>query len=276
MPENFEIAGGSIIGRDHIQTSKNNQDAYYYENNEHYCLGIVTDGCSNAQYSEVGAQLAVRTLAKAIRMHYKILNMENGNLMFFDLIKNKLLSQIDITSSLMTYDKQPQIINEYFLFTIIGFIIYNDKVHYFWAGDGVIIKYGEISGIQDLIINQDNEPRYIAYSLTKNREKYKPELEYRTVILTDDLKSIIVGSDGIKNLYEAANETLPGKEELVGDISQFWTEDKYFNNKFAIERRLRLINTPKQHHDENGNFYMAKGKLPDDTTLVVCRRKYNV
>lgn len=281
MKDTFEIAGGSIVGRDHIQTSKNNQDAFYFEVNEDYCLGIVADGCGSAQHSEVGAQMGVRTLASSIKNIYRRLNKEEEDgseiELFFNLIQNNLVSQIENSALFMSPspEKKTEIIYDYFLFTILGFLIYKNKIHYFWAGDGIIIKHGEILGTQELIINQNNEPKYIAYNLTGAQQKYKSKLEYRTAILTDDLQAVLIGCDGVKDLCESADKTIPGKTELIGSISQFWTEDKYFKNRFLIERRLRLANTPKQKRDDEGNVYMENGRLPDDTTLIVCRRKNN-
>src|SRR5689334_5155578 len=60
----FEIAQGTVTGREHRREGRNNQDASHVSRTVHTLAAIVCDGCSSAPHSEVGAQLASRFLTQ--------------------------------------------------------------------------------------------------------------------------------------------------------------------------------------------------------------------
>jgi hypothetical protein len=90
---------------------------------------------------------------------------------------------------------------------------------------------------------------------------------------TETVQSIVIGSDGVRDLIAASDRQMPGKEEFVGEIAQFWQGDRYFQNPDAIRRRLSLMNRESVKPDwQNQHLIREAGLLPDDTTLVVIRR----
>ncbi|RKH40422.1 hypothetical protein D7X12_20835, partial [Corallococcus sicarius] len=61
----FDVAVGSVQGREHARTGRNNQDAVCVREGEHGLVALVADGCGSQPCSELGAQLGVRRLAQA-------------------------------------------------------------------------------------------------------------------------------------------------------------------------------------------------------------------
>ena len=59
----------------------------------------------------------------------------------------------------------------------------------------------------------------------------------------EELKSFLVGSDGAFELASLADKSIPGSDELIGPISQFWEQEKYLTTRTGIRRRLARINT---------------------------------
>ena len=91
---------------------------------------------------------------------------------------------------------------------------------------------------------------------------------------TKEISSLLIGSDGLENLILAAENNIPGKNEKVGPINQFWEDDRYFKNPDMIRRRLTLVNRTITKTDwDNRKILKEHGLLPDDTTLIVIRRK---
>ena len=43
----FQLAAGSIRGREHLRLERNNQDAYATLRNEQYAIAVVCDGCGS-------------------------------------------------------------------------------------------------------------------------------------------------------------------------------------------------------------------------------------
>ena len=147
-------------------------------------------------------------------------------------------------------------------------------------GDGYIALNGEEIDI-DIPDTQDstlqNAPPYMVYNLVNSRlyEKENKSLNFRLIksVKTTQLSSVLIASDGVSKWNEIQEQNIPGKQDLVGPLSQFWIDDKYFSNADMLRRKLFLVNNPKVQLDkENACLKRCNGLLSDDTTLIVIRR----
>ena len=66
LRETFEIAVGTVIGRDHRVSGKNNQDAFCCLMADHLIVAVVCDGCGSSPHSEVGAKIGAKIIAAEI------------------------------------------------------------------------------------------------------------------------------------------------------------------------------------------------------------------
>jgi len=273
--EAFELAGGTVIGKDHIRTGKANQDAIYLENNENWSLGMVADGCGSSDHSEIGAQIGVRLVAKSIRRQ---MNRLLGKVSYNDQkFWNRVSS--DVTADIRTQVLQMCQIDEdfeflvgnFYLFTIVGVLIANQGAVFFSFGDGVILINGEKTALGPFL---KNAPPYLAYQLLETVFSGSGLLNFRIWEKPlDQLDNFLIGTDGTEDLIAAADKNLSGRKETVGHISQFWTENKFFINPDMANRRLRLINTESMILDrQRVEIVKDFGKLPDDTTIVFGRK----
>ena len=272
----FEVASGSIAGKNHRSIGKNNQDAYFSVCSEKATIAVVCDGCGSGKHSEVGAKigarLVVKTIAKQIRS--EIDSQDGLASEFWERLKLDLLAEMQQVLQMLggsdggDLDALQQIVNDYLLFTIVGVLITPTEAIAFSIGDGLTIMNGKIRQIGPF---PDNAPPYLAYGL------YRPDLIHFHIhdrIHTDAVESVLIGTDGAVDLISVAGMNLPGKQETVGQISQFWQADRYFSNPEAIHRRLSLINREVTRLDwQTQRLAKDRGLLPDDTTLVVVRRK---
>lgn len=252
----FEYAMGSIIGRNHVATGKNNQDAYRVVLRSQFVVAVVCDGCGSGKYSEVGAQLGAKIVTDAIAdLLDQGMAISNPN--FWDILKTNLFQKlIDIVA--IANDAQESVmefVNDYLLFTVVGAVITASETVTFSMGDGAIAVNGKLTQIPAY---PDNAPPYLAYGL------YRPDavsFEICDRIPTSELESILIATDGIDDLIK------------VEDVSQFWQEDKYFKNPDAIRRKLSMLNHEDIKPDWNKRELVKRsGVLSDDTTLVVIRR----
>ncbi len=282
----FEIASASIMGSDHAHPllRKNNQDAKYCINHKdgvvNGIIAVVCDGCSSSEYSEVGAHIGARVIAETIKKyyekfyerncgdpHYEPGSIEIMDFPYWEAIRKEILVKIsDIALALCggKVTRFSKIVNDYFLFSTVGALITPWGAVAFCIGDGEIIVNGNRIKVGPF---PGNEPPYLAYALVETALKdNSPELlqfSIKSVIPVSELQSLVIGSDGLGHLIDSADKKIPGREELVGPISQFWELDKYFQNPDAIRRRLAVIN--RGHEGQSG-------LLLDDTTMVVIRR----
>jgi hypothetical protein len=281
----FEIASASVMGSDHAQPllRKNNQDARHSINSSTGIIAVVCDGCSSSEYSEVGAQIGARIIAEAIKKFYgqyfdqnhsnlddTSFSPNNNSIIEFpyweDIRKEVLVKISDIAIAICGGEvtRFSKTVNDYFLFSTVGALVTPWGTAAFCIGDGEIIVNGNRIKVGPF---PGNEPPYLAYALVETTLKDKsPKLlkfSIKSVLPTCDLQSLVIGTDGLGYLIDSADKKIPGREELVGPISQFWEQNRYFQNPDAIRRRLAVIN--RGHEGQ-------EGLLLDDTTMIVVRR----
>lgn len=283
---NFEVAGGSVTGTDHVKVGKNNHDAFYWDSNQHVFAAVVCDGCSGGKHSEVGAwigsQLIVETILRNAERSPRITCQVQEDdvvelqksLQFLEQVRQDVLAQMRVLIKAMGKSVS-QIVEDYFMFTTVGVIFTKWDVWFFSLGDGIIFVNGEGMQIGPF---PDDAPPYLGYGL--GGFIVDPRLlnfQIHRMIKIENVESLLIGTDGVVDLDNSAERKMPGKEKLVGSLSQFWQEDVYFKNPYATRNRLFLINRDvvKYERDAHSNITnVAKnpGLLPDDTTLVVMRR----
>lgn len=279
MKNLFKIAVGSITGRNHIQSGKNNQDAYYYISNELITIAIVCDGCGSGKHSEVGAKLGARILVETIAFY---LHQDDAiiDAIFWQQVEDSMVKKLQEIALSFISDNYLQdksvaekvlsmVVNDYFLFTVVGVLITKFETIIFSIGDGVMGINGMVKPIG---VKYNNVPSYLGYSLCGHPEWVQWEIQ--TQLPTTQVKNLFIGTDGVNDLIEAENKNIPSKEEKIGNISQFWQQERYFRNPDLIRRRLSLINKEFIKPNWQGHYLSRQsGLLPDDTTLLVMSKE---
>lgn len=279
----IEITGGTVIGRDHYWNKKNNQDAFHISATPHITVGIVADGCGDVEkcpHSEVGSKVGSQFVTKILLTKTRqTLEQTKGNASFlarsnfWEQVRQDVLAKLRILA-LDLGDNLSEIVDKYLLFTIVGVLMTPDLSVFFSIGDGNVILNGNRVRIGPF---PDNQPPYIAYGMLASRFQAHPELlsfQLNHVVPTEELESFLIGSDGVDDLINAENKPIPGKNELVGPITQFWDRDHYYLNPQAVTRRLRVINDDRKEIDWSAKCVNPRnGLLHDDTTLIAGRNK---
>ena len=220
--DGFEWAKGSVIGCAHIRINKNNQDAVLIKSTADYVIGIVADGCGSKTHSEVGAWFGVEILVEAIANH----------------LPQSLTEETLDTIGEQVIDRLPKLSNfqDYYLFTLLGFVVTSTDTIVFGCGDGLFSINGDLSQLSF----ENNAPPYLIYPGTK--------LEVYQHIPTEELTSIVIATDGLEDWLKAK------------DLNQFSQLDKYFKNPDQVRRTLAIAQK-------------KESLLADDTTLITLRRK---
>jgi len=261
ISEQFFGSIGSVMGSYHRNSYKNNQDAGFIAENESGLMAVVTDGCGSGKYSEVGARLVARFLC---HRGLELLVLEKNGMEFRDGLLEELRREA------LNFVKQTaqslggsfsQVINDYFLFTVIGAVITDEKVLVFSLGDGCFSVNGQVT-----VVDQDNLPRYLAYALVSSvvlsEDKHFLDFQTHVEMGIDELDSLVLATDGATDLQDRAEESISilGEDVPVGDLTQFETNPKYLKNASLLQKDLvvRGVN---------------KGILRDDTTVILIKRR---
>jgi hypothetical protein len=272
LPIAFDIAGGSVRGRRHEKTGANNQDAFAWRNTDGTIIAVVCDGCGSSRNSEVGAKLGARMTVEALRAWLPVLSNTPAATVL-EQARLHLLGQFGELVKTMGNDPLKTILN-YFLFTIVGTVITPEKVIAFTHGDGVLAVNDDYANLT----YPDNAPPYLTYDLI--REALDPSIHGHLIFRMhwegrpEEVRNLLIGTDGVNDFHLAADRCIPGKSERVGPLSQFWHDDQYFTNPRRIRRCLKQVNrTVLQVHSDQKRTRKKIGLLPDDTTFIVVRRK---
>jgi serine/threonine protein phosphatase PrpC len=268
----FDIAGGSVTGRNHQHVGKNNQDALGWWVTERAIVAVVCDGCGSSPHSEVGAHLGVQFLLKALGDR---LPSESPDLLmdpaFWETLRETLLQQLTTLAQNFP-GSWVTIFQNYFLFTIIGCVITPEITVIFSLGDSIALVNNHRLPTPTF---SHNAPPYLAYSLLSTSFT-ATELQFQLlqVLPTAELESLVIASDGLQDLMDAEFKTLPGQQKVVGSVAQFWQDDRYFKNPDQIRRQLSLLNREVTiPHWSAQQIQKISGLLPDDTSLVSIRRR---
>jgi hypothetical protein len=147
-------------------------------------------------------------------------------------------------------------------------VVTAEHVLVFSAGDGVWALNGELHPLGPF---PGNAPPYLAYGLLKPGAG---SLKLQALRPTAEVESLLLGTDGAAELGALHTARVPERDEPVGPLSQFWSEDRYFTNPDALRRRLSLLNREAVRADfATQRLVRVPGLLGDDTTLVVLRRR---
>lgn len=275
ISDEFEYAAGTVIGTYHTRTNRNNQDSFFYFEGDHVLVGVVCDGCGSGAHSEVGASIG----APAVAWELSVCGLDRaGNdpkkikdtLEWAKHLIVKRVSKCAFRVGLPLVES----ISEYFLFTIIAVVVTKEYSYVISFGDGFYALNQKQVSIGPF---ENNAPPYVAYNVIAGRVDIKREhlgFVVNEVIPTAELSSVTIATDGIDDFLESVEKKIPGKEELVGPVSQFWDRDLFFNNPAALERRLCLINrTMSRINRKTKALQIERGHLKDDTTILTIRRK---
>jgi len=271
MKDLIDIASGTVTGKDHRRDGKNNHDGCHYEFGSDYLIAVVTDGCGSGKHSEVGAKVGACMIVHAAAQLINYFGQDNT---YWERVRQVVLAQLRMLARQMGRSLT-ETVNNFLLFASVGVVMNRYHAVFFSLGDGYIVVNGTIFQLGPF---PGNAPPYLSYGMVKSSlENNAPEQLRFTLNLpipTGEIDSFLIGTDGLGNLINATGECIPGKDEPIGPISQFWEEDRYFTNPDNVRRRLTLINREYIRPDwEAGVLQRICGHLPDDTTLIVGRKR---
>ena len=254
MPSEFQLAAGSVVGAAHRASGRNNQDALCTFSGPGALIGVVADGCGSSRHSELGAQLGARLTVEALRRH---LPGPGSKVDFEDVLERTrlgVLAHLGTLAIALGSDLE-QTVESGLLFTLAGAVVTAESAWLFGLGDGVFALNGHV----DVLSFPGNAPPYLGYALLPGETA--PRFAVHRRIPTDDLTSLLIGTDGLVPL-------------LGPDLRQLWEDDRYFRNPQGLSRRLTQLARETSRIDwEVRRVERERGRLTDDATLVLMRRR---
>jgi hypothetical protein len=263
MLPSFDVAAASVIGREHARAGRNNQDAFCLRAQGEVLAAVVADGCGSGPHSEVGAQLGARCVAQAA-----LEVLAGGTPVeapeYLEAVRARVLDFL----TALTQRLGSSLVGEHLLFTVVGAVVTPARALVFSAGDGLWALNGEVHPLGPF---PNNAPPYLAYGLLAPGAV---PLARQALVPTDEVMALMLGTDGAADLSRLSEARIPERDEPVGPLSQYWTDERYFQNPDALRRRLTLLGRESVRADFTARrMVRTPGLLADDTTLIVLRRR---
>lgn len=242
--EGFRVSWGSVPGREHLRLGRNNQDGLAVHLEDDLIAAAVTDGCSAAPESEVGARLAAAWLAAHAPRLWR--HDPSGFPAALEAALRGFLerSVTEITSAGLPREA---VLQRFFLFGFLLVVMDPGETMVVGAGDGVLSMDGEHEVLQP---GEGNAPDYPGYALLGTGAGRLRVHAHRS---TRGLDSLLLATDGAVPLVGPA-VTSPG--------SLFTTSGRltFPDRPRALQKRLNVLGS-------------RPGLLGDDTTLVHLERR---
>lgn len=229
------------VGRSHLRNFKNRQDAcslFQGEANDlPLTIGIICDGCSGGDNSEVGATLASAFLVRqALYLAQKGISAS----LIPDILYQELISFLKLqlmSHKFINEQDKVNFIENHLLFTVVGFILTPTDCVAFITGDGVVVINEEV-----IVKNAANMPSYPAYHLV-DRSKLKANASelpttFETLALEySSLERIAIGSDAWADELDLIETgAIWGFKNAAGLQRQvnIWSQSKRFEDDVSI------------------------------------------
>ena len=149
--------------------------------------------------------------------------------------------------------------------------------------DGVYAVNGKVVVLQPQLGNKPIAP---TYRFVPNEFQDRPELMQTAVhayLPPGELESFLIGTDGVDYLIKAEGTKMPGREERVHPLRDFWETDEFLGGDDALQLYFRQLNTescrlvhPTREDEARGkrsSLLRESRLLLDDTTLVFGRQQ---
>ncbi len=230
---NYKIEKASIPGYLHYNNLENSKDNLIIEKKKDYIIGIIASGAKEGSNNEACAQLcsgiAKENIIKMIKLgkDWKIIQPEI-NLFFQELFKDENFS--------IGQKAEKEFVQNYCLFTLMGFVIHKDELTVFHTGDG-LIRINE-----DIIVDQNTVSNYLFLDNYTKQEN----IVYQTLSLST-VKDLIIATRGIYAFKDKGY-----------DLNNFFKQEFFKDDSLLKEYLIKE---------------MQKGTLVDDTSLIILERK---
>lgn len=220
LSERWNVRRGTIVGAGHRRLRTNNQDALAFEwhgtAGNNFGIGIVSDGCSGEKRrskNEVGAELLTQFILSETKL---LLSGGAPTAEIPTILYPRCVAYVGTVARATCVDSRTaqRFIEKHFLATVLGFVLSENDLVVFSAGDGVVAVDDTIK-----VIDQNDKPLYLAYHQIDRETLDEPAANLPNSFHTtrfNNVSRFIIATDGVivrKNM---------STEEIASALEPLW------------------------------------------------------
>lgn len=263
--------GATVPGKKHLKSMQRNQDSFHIINTAKHIIGVVTDGCTSSKgYSNnnVGAQLFAPLIATHIERRLAEHEEDHTTQRFWELVEHDILADIGSIASLLP-GKRSEVIKDWLLFTIVGFVVAKGQLVVFHCGDGMYVYNDTIYTLKPAT---GNLQPYLSYRLSSIDEMSLLPLCKITIEVSPvaQLDHIVIGTDGMYDIFDLEQKIIPMTQTSAGRLDGFWKDPRILANPMIAQNKLHAMNRKSFRVDyEKRDITHYHELMEDDTTFIV-------
>jgi hypothetical protein len=203
MTMRWDLAAGSIVGRDHARAGRNNQDAVALWSGDAAACAVVCDGCGGAPHSEWGARLGARLVAAALARR-----SDAPWARLWPEVQGEVLAGLRAAAALVG---DP---HDHLLFTIVAALARGGEASAAAIGDGAVVW----DGAPLLGRDPGDAPAYLGHGLDGDAPAFR-------VLGAGPCRTLALASDGAADL----------------SVGPLFADDLVWRNPDGLRRRLAVL-----------------------------------
>lgn len=227
----FSLDAASVPGRTHRRSLKSNTDAIVIGEES----AVICTGLDAAPYGEFGARLIGELLVNALesdrlidRNQPLLIPADDPRLQpdpLFLHAFNLVIAHLRVLTDYLCRDgNRDGFVREHFQVSLVGMFIDLYEMRIFSIGPSTVFVNEKRSAIPS---THPTPMTSIADALLDIPTLPSNALCFNVVKLSSpDVKSFLLGSQGMEEVIQHERSQIPGTKEVVGPIRQFWTPNK--------------------------------------------------
>lgn len=227
----IRVREATLTGSKHKRLGRNNQDSRGFGgtlvDGHKYLFGVVCDGCSGGARSETGAHLMSSFICNEIPAILQLgLPLRDVPQALFTRCIGYLSA---VTAQTIVGDalQRTLFVRDQMLCTIMAFVMSEQELIFFSAGDGMYIVNDSCTQI-----DQDNKPSYLGYHLVD-----KAYLMVKGGILPQSFSVAHYALDEVSRFAICTDGMLPEAADSLWN----WPPEEQDEHKLAMQRSLRVL-----------------------------------
>ena len=188
---------------------------------------------------------------------------------FWDLVSQDVLGNMSTIAEMLP-GKKSEVIKDWLLFTVVGFLVYKEMLVIFQCGDGMYV----LNDTPHILKPASSQVQpYLGYQIASVDQNHLLPLCMLSIaeqLPVSACNNLLIGSDGIADIMTLSDKIIPMTQTPAGTLADFWKDPRILENPVIAQNKLHAMNRKSSRVDYDKRVLTHYHELmEDDTTFIV-------